>query len=144
MFTKGQAKPAGSGRKPGSIAGDRRTAREICQANNVDPVQFLCSMIRRRRVPIDLKIDAAKALLKFIHPALSTQHVHADISTQVSTRSVILAAMADPAAVEAMEFLALKLAVASDDAPSAGPAIEATAQPLQIAAPATRDPEPTS
>jgi len=132
------AKIPGSGRKRGSLSDDRRTAREICQDAGVDPVRFLCNLIRKRKVPIDLKLDAAKALLKFVHPALSTQHVYADVSQKVLTKSQIEVVLGDPVLAEAAERLALALVETAE--PDGTPSVSVDAALLLPAAGDTAEP----
>jgi hypothetical protein len=68
----GSPKPFGSGRLKGQP--NKRTvyARQILEEHGADPVEMLAkAMIDEDGVPLDVRIDCAKALLPYVYPKLS-------------------------------------------------------------------------
>lgn len=68
----GSPKPFGSGRVKGQP--NKRTihAREVLEEHGADPVAMLAkTMTDEDGVPLDLRVDCAKALLPYVYPKLS-------------------------------------------------------------------------
>jgi hypothetical protein len=83
-------------------------------------------------LPIELRLDAAKAATPFVHARLSTTQVFADVRQNIEVDHKIQElAASDPAIARALEAVALKLAESSM------PVIDVT--PARLALPTPED-----
>jgi hypothetical protein len=116
MFKKGDKKIEGSGRGAGRPKGalnrGRACAAEICEKLNIDPLEALLSIAKRRSTPLDIKVDCLKAAAKFCHPALSTTAVLAKIDSVIDIRKSAERILANPELAEYAEKLSLALSEA--------------------------------
>jgi hypothetical protein len=102
-------------------------ASEICMELGLDPLRELLKIARRRKTPLDLKIQAWAHCLRYVHPSLSTTHIQARTESVVTTsRQLTLVLEKRPDLAGALEALAIEMAIAGDQ-PSA---IDVTAAPL--------------
>lgn len=122
------------GRPRGSVNRRSQIARDIVERLNVDPLEALLRIIKNRRLPIELRLDAAKAATPFVHARLSTTQVFADVRQNVEVDHKIQElAASDPAIARALEAVALKLAESSM------PVIDVTPARLALGTPEDED-----
>jgi hypothetical protein len=73
--------------------------------------------VKNRRLAIELRLDAAKAAVPFVHARLSTTFVSARVESNVRvTQQLQQIAMADPELAQAMQTLSLALESAHREA----------------------------
>ena len=90
-------------------------AAEICVELGIDPLREMLKIARRRKTPLELKIQAWAHCLKFVHPALTTMHVNAKTESTINVaRQMTLVLERKPELADAMEKLAIEMAVAID------------------------------
>ena len=112
-------------------------ARDIVERLNCDPLEALLLIVRNRRLSIEVRLDAAKAAVPFVHARLSTTFISARVESNVNvTRQIQEIATADPELAKAMEALSLRL----DAKKQAAQVIEIAPQLLELPpAPETED-----
>jgi len=119
------------GRPAGSLNYRSRVCRDLMEKLKCDPLEALLRIIKNRRLPIELRLDAMKSAVPYAYPRLTTMHVQGFIQQDVEINQRIQAiAKADPALAKAMETLALKLI------PPQSPVIDVPAQMLSLPLPA--------
>jgi hypothetical protein len=105
------------GRPRGAINRRSQMARDIVERLNCDPLEALLLIVRNRRLSIEVRLDAAKAAVPFVHARLSTTFISARVESNVNvTRQIQEIATADPELAKAMEALSLRLTQAGHDA----------------------------
>jgi hypothetical protein len=136
-FKKGQPRPEGAGRKlgrpQGSIGRRAQVAKDLVARLNFDPLENLLKIARKKRNPLDIRVDAMKAACKFVHPVLSTQHIlaQADVNLGMTAR-IASAVLASPELSAMAETLSIALATAGD-------AVEAIPESHLISGPSAED-----
>ncbi len=104
--------PKTGGRLPGTP--NKRTvyARQILDEHGADPVEMLAKTMRdEKNVPLDIRIDCAKALLPYVYPRLAAVEVTGRDGdpVQVEHDSALLRLMReDDALVERMEAIIIE------------------------------------
>jgi len=107
---KGRGRPRGAENKFRN-----KRAAEILEELKVDPLRELIRIARRRKTPLDLRIACWAHVIKYCHPALSTTHVTAKTETSINVaRQMTLVLERRPELADAMEKLALEMALAGD------------------------------
>lgn len=133
-----QGHPKYGGRPKGSANKRTKAAQEMALAMNVDPVQFMLKLLVSDSVPavvmdpatgraalgpdgkpqkyfavvpLEMKVDVAKALAKYIHPTLAATQITGKDDGPVQTAHLdIYKLLSSPEAVDAAQNLALLMA----------------------------------
>lgn len=137
------------GRRPGSKNKRTKRAQELADAFGTDPVIFLLEVMTKDSVqvvltdpitgevlldeatgqpkrvwlaiPIDMRVDAAKALAPYIHPKLQATQLTGKDDGPLDVGVDVATLLRDPAAVEAVQKVALALAAnGQESAPGPG------------------------
>lgn len=74
---RGGARP-GAGRKKGGRNRLTEEARQIAKKTGITPLEFLLEAMQDDSLPLDKRIDAAKAAAPYVHPKLSSVEVSGD------------------------------------------------------------------
>lgn len=99
------------GRPKGSLNRRSQQARDIVERMKCDPLEYLMSIVKNRRLPIELRLDAAKTATPFVHARLSTTAVMGQVNHDVSVISKIQQiSRSDSKIAGQMEAIALALA----------------------------------
>lgn len=122
-------------------------AAETIAEMNCNPLRELLMIARRRKTPLDLRIQCYAHCLKFCFPALSTQHITALTESHVYAKNMTMALDKAPHLAAALEELSLMLTMgpANDNQPPT--IIEITPElpgptPHQHPDPPATEPEP--
>lgn len=67
--------PKTGGRQPGSVNKKTAYARQILDTYGVDPVEQLAKAMKDENVPLEVRVDCAKALLPYVYPRLAAVEV---------------------------------------------------------------------
>ena len=80
-------------------------ARKILEEYDADPVEALAKAMKDEKVPLDLRIDCAKALLPYVYPRLAAVEVSGPDGGPVQTESnlVVQSLMRDDVVAERIE-----------------------------------------
>jgi hypothetical protein len=145
-FVPGQPRPAGAGRKRGRPKGSlnikSRMARDLMEAENVDPLQALMKMYKRKGLSNDFRAKLLIAMLPHCYPKLSVQEVDMrSLQLQATARldEVLHSLSAEEArALDAVAFRFAALPAPDEAAPegllpapsaAAGPVVEVSPEP---------------
>jgi antitoxin component of RelBE/YafQ-DinJ toxin-antitoxin module len=98
-FTPGSPRPEGAGRKPGTPNRATSEAKRLAEEMGVDPFQVLLLFVKgdaealdlpvhqladgteaRRAVPLDMRLDAAKAAVQYLLPKRKALEVEATVN----------------------------------------------------------------
>lgn len=125
--------------RPAGAANLYRNAKaaEVCASLNLDPLRELLKIARRRKTPLDLRVQAYAHTLKYIYPALSTVAVHSknEVSVDVArTMRVVLERR--PELADSLERFAIELALAGEQHAIADTTQEQIPPERQLPAPA--------
>jgi hypothetical protein len=71
-MSRGGSRP-GAGRKRGTVNKRSAKLQSAMAASGLDPMEFLLSAMANEKLPAPLRLDAAKAVLPFLHARLSIQ-----------------------------------------------------------------------
>jgi hypothetical protein len=89
--------PKTGGRQPGSVNKKTAYARQILEEHGVDPVEQLAKAMKDENVPLEVRVDCAKALLPYVYPRLAAVEVTGRDGRPVETRNnfIITSLMSD-------------------------------------------------
>ncbi len=128
-FQPGQPRPAGAGRKRGRPKGSlnirSRMARDLMEAENFCPMQSLMKISKNKRLALEVRMDAMKALLPFCWPKLSAQDINLrSLQLQATAQVDELFKTLPSDEAKALEAVALRLAALPAPEAAAGAVIE--------------------
>jgi len=112
-------------------------ARDIVERLNCDPLEGLLRIAKNKRLAIELRLDAMKAAVPFVHARLSTTFVSGRVESNVSVRHQLQAIMMDPELSAAAQMLSL--AFSAQPAPNV-----IDVEPLALVEPEDEDAVPKS
>jgi hypothetical protein len=125
------------GRPRGSVNRRSQMARDIVERLNCDPLEGLLRIAKNKRLAIELRLDAMKAAVPFVHARLSTTFVSGRVESNVSVRHQLQAIMMDPELSAAAQMLSL--AFSAQPAPNV-----IDVEPLALVEPEDEDAVPKS
>lgn len=130
--------PRFGGRQKGTLNKRTKFAQDLAAELKVDPVRFMLMLLnsdtvevpvlknpltgevevgpdgkplmRQINVPLDLRLDAAKAVAPYVHPRLQATQITGQGDGPVQLDVDVAGVLADPQAAKAAQELALKLA----------------------------------
>jgi hypothetical protein len=103
--------PRTGGRQPGTLNKKTVYARQILEEHGADPVEALAKAMIDVKVPLDLRLDCAKALLPYVYPRLAAVEVTGRDGGPVETDhtgEIIHRMMQDDVLVARMESIVIE------------------------------------
>ena len=84
-----------------------KLAKDLCERHGVDPLSALLMMVKNRRLPIQVRLDAAKAACPFVYPKLSAIAVNLKDDNKAQFQDALLAVMSNPERLREAQTLSL-------------------------------------
>ena len=101
--------PKKRGRPRGSLNRRSQMARDIVERLDYDPLEGLLRIAKNRRLAIEVRLDAMKAAVPFVHARLSTTFISGRIESDNTIRHQVEAIMMDPELSAAAQMLSLAM-----------------------------------
>lgn len=93
-FKKGDPKPTQSGRQRGTPNRATAAKAEAIAASGEAPADFMVRVMRDPQVPLEIRLDAAKAAANYFHPRLAAIDVNFGHMTDDELRAALAAELA--------------------------------------------------
>lgn len=85
----------GAGRKQGSRLQKTAAIAHKLAEEGITPLEYILGLMRDETLPLDIRLDCAKAAAAYVHPRLAATHTLSEKNVTISMNDVVRKALED-------------------------------------------------